>query len=450
MECGHSGQCGGTFVSGCDEDMASGESESEESEGLVGLAPELVHRVALSGWLEVGDVAALSLTCRRMAEILVWDGYGRDLHRALVGVVENMRVGRWRSARYAVNRGWFAGGGERGWQCVVGAVVGDGRIVLENEEDVAGWEDVVLAALSLDEGVKQASLLHVAAGVGSVRVVDWVWERGGDLEVENGDGLTPLYVACEAGTLRVVKALVERGADLKTMGPYGTNLLYAAALHDNVDVLRYLLETGALDVDEEDHDGDTPLINACAFGRLDVVKVLVEVGGAEVDVALRGRGPLYWACDGGHMDVVRFLLEAGAWGGLEADGGVGISAMLAGAERGRVEVVRLWLDLGLDVDGVDGGGDTVLFRASRGSHVELVRMLVEEAGADVDKAGYGGMTPLYVASTIGNVDIVRMLLDAGADVEICDGGGETPLRVARRRRRDGVVEVLTRYRPPEA
>ena len=72
--------------------------EGERRVGLAGLATELIHNVALSGWLEPGDVAALAQTCRRMAEVLVWDEYGANIHHALLGVTENVKGQRWKAA----------------------------------------------------------------------------------------------------------------------------------------------------------------------------------------------------------------------------------------------------------------------------------------------------------------------------------------------------------------
>ncbi len=89
-------------------------SEHEQGVGLVEMAPELVHKVALSGWLTFEDVTALSQTCRRMKNIFVDDAYGRDIHYALKGVLENVRAKRWRSARFAVRRKWFVAGGGGG------------------------------------------------------------------------------------------------------------------------------------------------------------------------------------------------------------------------------------------------------------------------------------------------------------------------------------------------
>ena len=121
--CGCAGQCGicricrcavtacqlsvtGTLLYCLAMDSGVG-GERGEDVLLVELATELVHKVALSGWLEFEDVKALAMTCKRMKSIFVDDDYGRDIHYALKGVVENVRGKRWRSARFAVKRKWF-------------------------------------------------------------------------------------------------------------------------------------------------------------------------------------------------------------------------------------------------------------------------------------------------------------------------------------------------------
>merc|ERR1711991_943411 len=110
------------------------EMEMEMEMGLVGMATEVLHKVALSGWLEFVDV-----------------DYGRDIHYALNGVMYNVRGKRWRSARFAVRRKWFVEGVEEEsvWREVASVVVGAWKIELENEEELGGWEDVMLATLSL-------------------------------------------------------------------------------------------------------------------------------------------------------------------------------------------------------------------------------------------------------------------------------------------------------------
>lgn len=48
--------------------------------------------------------------------------------------------------------------------------------------------------------------------------------------------------------------------------------------------------------------------------------------------------------------------------------------------------------------------------------LEVVRLLLE-AGADVQRRGFNNWTPLHAAALTGDADLVRLLLDAGADPE---------------------------------
>ena len=295
------------------------------------MAPELIHKIGLSGWLAFEDVCALALSCKRMKSIIVDDDYGRDIHHALKGVMENVRGRRWRSARYAVRRKWFVRRKEDEeslWRKVAEVVEGRKKIVLEGEGELGGWEGVMMAALSLPgaRGCLESwdhlrhrrrfkmCLLYIAARVGSVRVVDWVVERGGDLEARNGWDDTPLITACIAGSLGVVRRLIEYGADVRSKGRWERNALHGACESGDVGVVELVLGVGVLDVGEGDKTGMTPLYIACGLGHLDVVKLLVEERwGVDVNKGERmGRTPLFRACEKGWVEVVQVLLEAGA------------------------------------------------------------------------------------------------------------------------------------------
>ena len=397
-----------------------------------------------------------------MASIFVWDGYGRDLHRALQGVVENVKRGRWAAARYAVRRRWFRGEdgeGESVWKRLAEEVckTANDFVVLENQEDLAGWENVVVEAVGLcdDEhvclkswkygkkGWNQTSLLVAAASVGSTRMVDWVVERGGDLEIRNHLEMTPLFVACHAGHLDVVRMLVERGADVGALGSTSATVLYAAARYGHVEVVEYLLGLGVLDVDKVDVYDRNALGTACAFGHLEVVKLLVENGGADVDVEGKNiHGPIYQACVSGREDLVGYVLDTGSGNGVGKDGGVWVEGLVGAAQKGNVGVVRILLGVGVAVDGINVRGNTALGVASAYGKEDVVKVLLGEGGAGVDVGGSKGKKPLYIACNAKHAGVVELLLAAGADVEGAEWKGEGVVHLARRKGRDDIVEML--------
>ena len=448
---------------------------------MVGLAPEMVHKVALSGWLNVEEVGALAQTCKRMASILVWDGYGRDLHMALRGVMENVREKNWVSARYAASRGWVEEEGVDGvdgvWRKMVESVTEKWKTkmwtlyTLEGEEDVEGWENVVLACLSRVEGGyggclgvwdmgeggernTPTSLLHGAACVGSQKLVDWVVERGGELEILNRWGGTPLFVACVNGKLGVVEKLVEMGGDVGVKNRKGENVLLMATKLERLDVIEFVLRLepglrGDLDVDAKDRNGTNALTMACMQGSLGPARLLVDVGNANVDVeGLEGKAsPLVVACGANESaDLVAFLVERGAGERVEKNTGVWAHALDAAISGENVDVVRvLMVQAGVDVNDVvlTANGTTPLYLACEYGHLELAKVLVEEGGVDVNAVGCYGETALFAACWMGRPDVVEWLVEeGGADVEVVNEDGLHAVDVARGEGRDEVVSLF--------
>src|SRR5688500_3481788 len=105
-----------------------------------------------------------------------------------------------------------------------------------------------------------------------------------------------------------------------------------------------------------------------------------------------------------------------------------------------VEAVRQELAAGVDVDVVNGraetgdGGNTALWFAAQGpwpNGVDVARVLIE-AGADVNKQCEHGRTALHMAAAWGHADVVQLLLENGANPTVVDHQGMTPANVARR------------------
>ena len=141
----------------------------------------------------------------------------------------------------------------------------------------------------------------------------------------------------------------------------------------------------------------------------------------------------------GHLDILRLLVEAGA--DVNKADNNGETSLWMASKEGNLEVVRLLLDAGANVDKADNKGMTPLYVASYMGHLEVVRLLLD-AGADKDKADNNGMTPLYIASYKGHLEVVRLLVDAGADKDKADEYGRTPLLIASQYGHHEVVRLL--------
>src|SRR5687767_1612396 len=102
------------------------------------------------------------------------------------------------------------------------------------------------------------------------------------------------------------------------------------------------------------------------------------------------------------------------------------------AAKGDLAGIRRELWFGLDVNGMDRGGQTLLTEAASFRQTHVVRGLLG-MGADPNRCDRAGWSPVSRAAFEGDVDAVRALLAAGADPVGTPVEGFTVERIARLR-----------------
>ncbi|PMD39557.1 ankyrin, partial [Hyaloscypha variabilis F] len=88
------------------------------------------------------------------------------------------------------------------------------------------------------------------------------------------------------------------------------------------------------------------------------------------------------------------------------------------ARNGHVEVLKILLRGGADVNCRGPYGQKALHVACANGHAEATRVLVEEAGIDLNSRDDNNFTPLYQASLWGNFRSVEVLVTRGADTSL--------------------------------
>jgi uncharacterized protein len=130
---------------------------------------------------------------------------------------------------------------------------------------------------------------------------------------------------------------------------------------------------------------------------------------------------------------------AAVQGLLEKDEKDGGSALLMASLKGHLEVVRVLLAAGVDVNTKDSNGTTALILAAWKRHLGVVQALIDK-GVDVNARAKDGNTALMLASSEGELKIVQALLAAGANVNAKQSNGATALILAC----NGYTTLLTR------
>jgi ankyrin repeat protein len=129
------------------------------------------------------------------------------------------------------------------------------------------------------------------------------------------------------------------------------------------------------------------------------------------------------------VELMRLLLARGA--DVNQANDYGNTALHLAAGRGHEEIVLTLLSSGADISRKGYRGKTPLMDASLRGHVAVVRLLLRSmGGGGLDERNEDGITALWYACLYGNADVLRALLLAGADHNIAHSDARTPLQVA--------------------
>ena len=110
--------------------------------------------------------------------------------------------------------------------------------------------------------------------------------------------------------------------------------------------------------------------------------------------------------------------------------------------KGQVEIVRILLDSGFDLNKPTASGSTYLHDAALKNQKKIAELLLR-CGARLDALNQTGGTPLHDAALGGSVDVLNLLLDQGAKINATDReSGATPLMLAASLDRSSAVTVL--------
>jgi ankyrin repeat protein len=115
------------------------------------------------------------------------------------------------------------------------------------------------------------------------------------------------------------------------------------------------------------------------------------------------------------------------------------------ARRGNLERVRQLIydddgNVRWDAHEDDEDGAIPLHYAAKYNHVEVARLLLD-AGSNVNEIEELGTTPLQYAASTGSVEMTMLLLERGADQSV----GDSALDEAIRTGHHAVAEILSRW-----
>ena len=160
-------------------------------------------------------------------------------------------------------------------------------------------------------GKPEAVPLYYAAKLGFLDLVEHLIARNPEhVNAKGGVEVTSMHVATIAGHADILSLLLKHGAYVDGLGIMGQTPLHRASINAKVEAGKCLLDHDA-DINARDNDGSTPLL--LAFAEVEFARLLLKRG-AKINVrdnTCRWT-PLHWAVKARNIQVVRLLLEHGA------------------------------------------------------------------------------------------------------------------------------------------
>jgi ankyrin repeat protein len=272
-------------------------------------------------------------------------------------------------------------------------------------------------------------------------------------------GLTPLLFAAREGCLDCARMLIDAGADKNATDPDGMSALVLAIINGHYDVGGVLIEKGT-DPNLADYTGRTALYAAVDLNTmpssnrpapkvlhnrltaLDLIRMLLDRG-ANPNARLKRQQPYRTKLDRG-ADT---MLGAGTTPFLRAAKAADVPAMRLLLERGADPRLANGSDIPVDVNAaprrLPGGINPLMAAAGLGTReedttgrrkteadaIEAIRICLE-AGVDINAVDGRGQTALHGAALQGFDQVVKFLADNGARLDVKDSRGLTPLDMA--------------------
>ncbi|BBN00251.1 E3 ubiquitin-protein ligase KEG [Marchantia polymorpha subsp. ruderalis] len=262
-------------------------------------------------------------------------------------------------------------------------------------------------------------------------------KKGADVNARLKDGMGPAvaHVCAFHGQPDCMRELLLAGANPNSVDDEGETVLHRAVTKRHTDCAIVILENGGCGSMGIRNAKDlTPLHLCTATANVAVVKKWVEIATKEqIETAIEvvssvGTALVMAAALKKAHGEVPVSLRMSQIANTLSHSPLKISWSLLGAEAR--DLVKILLAAGANPTAMDTQrGQTALHAAAIANDVEMVKIILE-AGVDVDARDIHTTTPLHVALARGSKACVGLLLERGANCNVQDDEGDNAFHIA--------------------
>lgn len=255
---------------------------------------------------------------------------------------------------------------------------------------------------------------------------------------KGGSGFTALVLAIAGNHKNVVEKLVAHGADVN-LKSYGVSPLMAALHHNSPTIAELLIihgaKTGSRDLINDQEIN--PLTEALDRNYCGVAGLLLQRSSEDINSIIKQGIPLaHYYSKFNKESAVVFLHDKGADLNHKCFQGKIVWYLKYDMEKKALFLI----DNGANINDVSGGLSPLMFAADKGK-TELVKLFIDK-GAEVDLLGNNGNSALFYAAMNGNIESMELLVNKGADVNTVNIYGQDSFLVAKVKGLDKAADYL--------
>jgi ankyrin repeat protein len=273
--------------------------------------------------------------------------------------------------------------------------------------------------------------LHWAANRGNVEVTAYLLSKGAKVDIQDSHGTTPLLFAAGSSqpNVKIYDLLLTHGDNLKkNVNPDGANALLLAISNDkDLTLTKYFISKG-LDIKSMDANGNNAFAYAAKGGNVEQMKAILDQG---VQVSQQA---MIMAAQGGGgrrggpsapetgLPVYQYLERVGVKPVTVSKSGQNALHYLV-RKPGQGEIIKYFMDKGVDVNAADEDGMTPLMNAAASNRDTAIFVLLLPKIKNMNQANPQGQTALSLAVKGNTPQVISYLISKGADVKVLDRKG---------------------------
>ena len=205
----------------------------------------------------------------------------------------------------------------------------------------------------------------------------------------------------------IVRHILAEVENINALVDKGRAPLHSAVSHNQEHLVNSLLERPEANINLRDRRGRTPFYIALANGHQELAAKLIEKGADVTATDEKNTAALTMAAKMGAQPLVRQIMNKLKDKKADADYD---AAMLAAAENGHARLVDVLIAYGAKKDAVNDKGETALILATKGGHMEAIKMLTVKHEADTQVADKIGQIAYDYAKQSGNKETSEYLI----------------------------------------